>query len=154
MNRINRNLVIALAISAALNIFFAGFTAARLAFPGPRGPGRAAPASDKRHRPFSGEIVGAAGPMKRFFREHAEQLAPQRKALRRARKSVALSLQAEEFQPDSLRSALSELRQVTAESQRVLHEAVVEMATKSTLEQRRALSRSRFLRHPRGRHRR
>ncbi len=148
MNPVNRRLVIALALSAALNIFLAGFVAARLVYRG--GHGRDAPAFAPHDRTRPNERMGRPGPMKRIFHEHANQLAPKRKALRKARKNVARSLGAEPFQPESLRAALDELRQATVESQQVLHSALVKAAAKATPVQRRALSRSRFLQHPDG----
>ena len=148
MNSLNRRLVIALAVSAALNIFFAGFIAARFAY-GSRGkPGPGAAVFAPRDGSFAGEKPGRAGPMRRFFHGHAGKLAPQRRALRQAQQAVGRSLDAEPFEPESLRAALTGLRQVTLDSQKALHEALVEMAIKSTPEERRALSRSRFLRRP------
>ncbi len=83
--------------------------------------------------------------MKRFLSGREKQLAPKRTALRRARKAVARALVADPFQPEALRAALAELRNVTRDSQEALHHALVETAMKSTPEERRALSRSRFL---------
>lgn len=151
MNQVNRRLIIALAISAALNVFLAGFIAARFAY-GSRGkPERGAAAFAPRDGFSTDEKPDRVGPMKRFFRGRAGQLAPQRKALRKARRAVARSLDAEPFEPESLRAALSDLRQATVDSQEALHEALVQMAMKSTPEQRRELSRSRFLRRSPGR---
>jgi uncharacterized membrane protein len=150
MNPVNRRLLIALALSAALNVFLAGFVAARLAYGGRGGPERGAPAFAPRDRLSSDEKPARVGPMKRFFRGRERQLAPQRQALRKARKAVARALDADPFQPESLRAALAELRKATIDSQQALHDALVDTAMKSTPEQRRELSRSRFLRRAAG----
>ncbi len=59
MTPTNRRLVIALALSAALNLFFAGFFVARIVHGGRHGPERGAPTFAPRDRAFSGEKLWA-----------------------------------------------------------------------------------------------
>lgn len=165
MNKVTRRLVIALAVSAALNISLAGFVTARLLLGGrPRyGPPvhEAGPRSPTVAPPRSGHRIREAGPrgrrsafrakrdpdpMRRLMREHEKQFRPQTKTLRDARQRVAQALQAEPFDTASLKIALADLRQATNESQLAIHQALVEVAGSLTLQQRRKLSKSRLLR--------
>jgi uncharacterized membrane protein len=153
MNKLTRRLAIALAVSAALNIFLAGFVAARLLLAdrpcptaGPRGEGPHS--AGPRNAPGVRAAEGATEPMRRLMHKRHDRFRPRQRALRDARQRVARALQAEPFDSASLETALAGLRQATAESQEAIHAMLVETAGSLTPQQRRNLSGSRLLRLP------
>jgi uncharacterized membrane protein len=136
-----RKLAVALACSLALNLFFAGFLTARAL---------------RRHdvyddRPPHGPSAGPRGPrrdadlaadegVRRALRRHEDTFRSRGKDLRAARAKVSVAFAAEPFDTAALSSALTELRAQTSESQRMLHDTLVEMAPTLSPEQRARLS--------------
>ena len=154
MNTATRGLVIGLAISVSINLFLIGFVTARFALQG----GRPIPVADERHPrgPVSlfgaTEALGNPKPIKRLLRKHMKDFKPKRKELREARHRIAQALAAEPFDPKSLNKELGNLREVTRDSQRAIHNALVDLAVSLTPEERRLLSQSpRLWRGDRGR---
>lgn len=136
---LKRWLVIALVISAALNLFALGFVAARSMRPHDHG----------RHGPFMGprgmmrEGVGPeARPLvDKVMAHHGEALRAERKELRQARRAVRDALLREPFDATQLERALAGLRARTDSSQQRMHEALVELARTLPREQRKHLAR-------------
>jgi uncharacterized membrane protein len=67
-------------------------------------------------------------------------LRARREATRAARQSVETSLEREPFDKAALEKSLTDLRAETGKSQEALHTAVVEVAAKGTVEERRRLA--------------
>ena len=138
MTPLTRRLVIALSVSAAINLFLLGFMAAR-GFGGPPPP------------PVRGEVaegpVGKHGgpPLRRMLRESGVDMRADRRAMREARWAVAQSLRAEPFDVEVLSNSLQNLREVTGGSQRKLHDALLKAAPSMTPQQRKRLSKNRHL---------
>jgi len=144
MNKVTRRLVVALLVSASINLFLIGFVTARFALHGdamnpladeapPGGPVSLFGAT---------EMLGNPKPMKRLLRKHMKDFKPKRKELREARHRIAQALAAEPFDPNALSKELGSLRQATQDSQRTIHDALVELAISITPQQRRMLSKS------------
>jgi Spy/CpxP family protein refolding chaperone len=132
---------IALAISLTLNLFGLGFMSARLLHGhagdhrGPRGPffGPRGLLLDAE----LGESMDAQ--VRGVMERHRETLRAQRKQLREARQAVGAALASEPFDADALKQALARLRQMTNESQALMHAALIEIAPALTHEQRERL---------------
>jgi Spy/CpxP family protein refolding chaperone len=142
MNATTKRLALALALSLSANLFVAGFFVARAFYrgslhhhPGFHGPflGPQAMMHDQRG-PLADAIRGA---MKR----HGDAFRVQRAQLRDARRAVHAAMTAEPYDAQALGRALSQLRDKTAESQRLMHDVVLELAGTLGPEQRRALLR-------------
>jgi uncharacterized membrane protein len=137
MNRTTRNLILALAASVVLNVFFLGIAAGRLIRRG--------------HEPASpGEIERSVdAPMRGVWRNHDGALRRKGEAVRMARRAVREALVAEPFNATALESSLTHLRAETDDAQVALHAALVEAARELSPEERRRLADSRgFLRGP------
>lgn len=147
MNELSRRLAIGLAISLALNLFLAGFVAARLLRPPPPPPPQV------HDGPPSGGARPALG-LRRMMRERGVDMRADRQALRKARREVVQSLRAEPFDVERFKTGLAELRELSGQSQRKLHDVLVEAAQDMTHQQRVRLSRNRQLLGGKGRGRR
>jgi uncharacterized membrane protein len=149
-----RRLLIALAVSLALNLFFLGVVAAR-AFrwndnhPA-RGHGRDRPAAERPRGP-------RAEPQPWLSKAERDQLRPQRQALRRLRGDAEALLRAESFDAQAFRQSLSALREETARVQGSVHDVLVRRAEQLDLAERRRLADANWDREranaPRGRRR-
>jgi uncharacterized membrane protein len=136
VNRSLKILVISLAASVALNVFFLGFWAARL-LRHPLEPrdvaGRVVPDAEVRYPA-----------LRERWREHAALLGAHREAVRSARKAVRDALVADPFQPEALEAALTALRTETGDAQVAIDRALVDFARTLTPEERRALAESKW----------
>jgi uncharacterized membrane protein len=124
----------ALAASLALNLFGLGYLAAR---------------SLRHHRPphharFEGTEPGR--PARHLFGPHIKELRTHHRHLKEARKQVAEALAAEPYDRTALDSALTRLRDVTAEGQRKLHQVLLDRAQELPLAERKKLAHGRFFR--------
>lgn len=133
MSPMTRKLAIALCVSLALNLFLAGFLAARAAFGrrphGPRDP----------RGPFAAMMEGEPGEadvVREVMRRHHDALRGERSRLRDARREVTEALAADPFERARLERALAETRAHTAASQRAMHDALVEIVDGLEPEQR------------------
>jgi uncharacterized membrane protein len=139
---LKRWLVIALVISAALNLFALGFIAARSLRPHEHG-------RHGEHGPFMGprgmmrEGIGPeARPLvDKVMAHHGDALRAERRELREARRAVRDALLQEPFDAGQLERALAGLRARTDSSQQRMHAALVELARTLPLEQRKHLAR-------------
>lgn len=144
MSQVTRRLVIALAISVSINLFLIGFVTARFAL----GNDRTKPFGDGTlpGGPMSlfgaTEVLGNPTPIKRLLRKHIKDFRPKRNQLREARHRIARALAADPFDPKLLSAELGNLRKVTQDSQRAIHNALVELAISLSPEERRLLSQS------------
>jgi Spy/CpxP family protein refolding chaperone len=134
--------LIALVISVTLNLFLLGFGSARWLHARAHrddSPGSFAPHGPPRHR-------GMFGPGSHLLRDalepRREALRLQREQLRDARRALREALLAEPFDRAALQQALARLREATARSQHMMHDAVLETAPGLTREQRAELARS------------
>jgi len=149
-----RRLVIALAVSVALNLFLVGFIAMR-AYRG----GSHHERGDRHGQELGPRALGRDGDpqsdqaMRRVMQRREAALRAQGQKLRATRGAVSAAFRAEPFDARVLARELAELRAQTAESQRLMHEALVEVAPTLTPEQRARLAR-RALREHGGRGRR
>lgn len=133
MNPLTKKLAWALAISVGLNLFLLGFGVARTVGPRPM-------------KPPEFEPHGMGGPGKlRIFGPHAPALRTQRHEVLEARTGVAQALTRDPFDREALAKALNHLREVTAQGQLKLHEALLETAEKLPQDQREKLAHSRLL---------
>jgi len=138
-----RWLLIALAISIALNLFAIGFLAARALRP------HAMHGDHDGHGPFMGprglmrEGFGpnAAPVLDQVMARHGDDLRKARGELKRTRREVRDALLAEPFDAARLERSLSDLRAQTDSTQAHMHEALVELASSLPLEQRKHLAR-------------
>lgn len=132
MSSVTKRLSWALALSIGLNLFLVGFGSSRwLRARSPRGAW---------HGP------GAEHGLARFLGPSMAELREQHRGLIDARRAVAAALQAEPYDAKQLQQALSTLRATTSKSQLALHERLLERAPTLTLEERRELAKSRFVR--------
>lgn len=139
---LKRWVLIALVISAALNLFALGFIAARSLRP-----------HHHEHHVARGPFMGPRGMMREGFGpearplldaimdRHRESLRGERSELRKARRAVRDALVAEPFDPAQLERALAGLRARTDSSQQRMHAALVELARTLPAEQRKLLAR-------------
>lgn len=156
-----KRLAIALATSLALNLFLVGFVAARAlwgrgAFDGREYHGRehhggehhaGEDHADEHHGHFFGPrglagdaSGGARQAMRRVLEERKDAFRQQRRSLHAARGAVSEAFAAEPFDRAALERALAELRAQTAESQRIMHESLIEVAPELSPEQRARLA--------------
>jgi uncharacterized membrane protein len=144
MDRTTKRLVIALALSVSVNLFFAGFAVARRVMMhrawqaqgpmlGPRG--------------FLGRAgLGNAGPRARGILEQRRgALRQHHGALRAARDKVREALGAEPFDKARLETALTELHAQTAQMQSTMHATLVELAASLDAAQRKRLANAPWL---------
>ncbi|HTQ05560.1 MAG TPA: hypothetical protein VMI54_16975 [Polyangiaceae bacterium] len=128
MTPLSKRLLVALAISGALNllcagIFVGGFIhrsrarAARAAFELGRGARDANPRAGRRPGPFGGLLAS-----------HHDQMLERRRATADARKAVVAGLEHEPFDPAALDRALVALRSETAKTQEFVHQTVEQAA--------------------------
>ena len=89
--------------------------------------------------------------MSRVRQRRAADFRAQHEKLRATRRQVGAAFEAEPFDAKALETALAELRAQTAESQRMLHESLIEVAPSLTPEQRARLAHRALERGP-GRH--
>jgi Spy/CpxP family protein refolding chaperone len=145
MTPLVRKLVIALAVSVALNLFGLGFVVARglrhrdqLAM---HGPGMRPPAGmdfGPRHMMRGLRDLGPAG--QQMMDARREAMRAHHRALRDAQDAVNKALTAEPFDPNKLNAALAELRARQAAAAQAAHGALVDLAGKLDADQRRALA--------------
>lgn len=130
MTKLDKRLAIALSISVALNLFFAGFVVARrLARPERRGPDAAALQVDAPHHVMHALRQAGGGVHARHVLEaHRGELRVQRRAMREARRAAVEALAAEPFDRAAVERALAAVRERVADSQRLAHEVVLEVA--------------------------
>jgi Spy/CpxP family protein refolding chaperone len=149
MTTMARRLAIALVVSVALNLFLGGFILAMRAF-------RADAGHERGHR--HGHFIGPRGllrdgdpaverAVRGVMQRRERALRAQGEKLRASRRAASAAFAAEPFDAQALERALAELRAQTMESQRLMHQALVEVAPSLTPEQRerlpkRALSRT------------
>ena len=137
-----RALVLALAVSMALNLFGLGWLSAK-------GFGRGS-----KHRAERGD--GSHMPRRARTRwlssEDRKLLRPRREAMRQARREAKRQLESEPFDRAGLASALAALRKQADAMQEVVHEQMTARAASMTSEQRKELSERHFRR--KGRRRR
>ena len=130
MSPLVRKLTWALALSGALNLFLLGFGAARWV-----------------RRPHHGMMEpgpGRHGPLP-MFGQHGPALRAQHRQIFAARKAVADALARDPLDAAELERALAALRATTGESQRVLHQALLETAKRLPVEERKQLVHKRML---------
>jgi len=140
---LKRWIVVALVLSAALNLFALGFIAARAW--NPHGLHRA----HGEHGPFLGPrglMREGFGPetqpmLDKVMKHHGAMLRSEHGELRRARRAVRDALLNEPFDAPVLEAALAALRARTDSSQARMHEALVELAGTLPREQRKLLAR-------------
>lgn len=148
MSSINKRLALALSVSLMANLFFAGFAVARVMYGHPGHGGR----ERSGHADFRGPFLGPAGLfregpgrppaalVRRVMERDGKALRAQRTRLRAAKSTVHAALTTEPFDGSALEHSLGDLRASTAESQRLMHVALVELAQSLTPEQRRGLA--------------
>ena len=142
MTPVTRRLAIALAVSVAVNLFLVGFIAMR-AYRG----GRHHERGHRHGHELGPRAFGRDGDpqadqaMRRVMQRREAALRAQGRKLRATRGAVSAAFRAEPFDPQALARELAELRAQTAESQRLMHEALVEVAPTLTPEQRARLAR-------------
>jgi hypothetical protein len=170
MTPLSKRLIIALAISGALNLLAFGLFVggairrARTEDPrarvehreraerkegaregqrddGPRGERRNGPREGKRE---SGSPErgrrGGVRPLARLFSDQPDVMIARHKVTAAARKSVRDALEREPFDAAALEQALGALRTETAATQALLHQRVLDEAKKSDVEQRQGLA--------------
>jgi len=127
-----------LALSMGLNLFFIAYGGARwLRRPEARGAELHARDGRGEHRGRGlGPLLGPPTPL----------LRDQHRALSEARRSVGVALQAEPFDAEKLRAALTALRSKTSEGQELLHQKLVERASQMSVSERTELAKGRFVR--------
>jgi len=134
----SKRLAILLAVSIGVNLLLAGVLLGR-GFGRPRG-GHAGP------RPDDSGVEWREGRRHPVVREAVErrrgELSARRGAIEAARAKVRDALGRDPFDRALLEAALTNVRTETAESQALLHGALVEGAASATLEQRRELARN------------
>jgi uncharacterized membrane protein len=133
MNRLTRNLLIGLAASVLVNVFFVGMWAGRFVRTATR-EGRG---------PDTFEIDGSA-PMRGVWRKRDAVLRPRSEAVDAARRAVREALVAEPYDPQAMESALTGLRAETDAAQVALHRALADAARELGPEDRRRLAESRW----------
>jgi uncharacterized membrane protein len=158
MTPLSRRLVIALAVSGALNLLALGlFVGGRLRrahleerherFARPGGPGmRGGPEGKgpRGDRDDKGPREGRrwrAGPIAEILSERPQQLAERQKAVGDARRAARDALTAEPYDKEKLTGALLTLRDETAKTQAVLHGALIDAAAKADKEGREGMAR-------------
>jgi len=154
MTPLAKKLIIALAVSGALNVLFAGLLVggairrhrlrdAHAAF----GPGARAPRGEGgprlgRHGGPPGERGGRSErPLAAVLAAHREEMLARRRAGADARQAVEQSLEHEPFDPTALEHSLASLRSETATTQELLHKLVLTAARDGDAEARRKLAR-------------
>lgn len=146
MTPLVRKLVIALAVSVALNLFGLGFVVARglrhrdqLAMM--HGPGMHPPPGmdfGPRRMMHGMRELGPVG--QQMMDARREAMREHHRALRDAQDAVNKALTAEPFDPNKLNAALGDLRARQAAAAQAAHGALVDLAGKLDANQRRALA--------------
>jgi uncharacterized membrane protein len=126
MSRLMRNLVIALAASVLVNVFFVGLWAGRFV----RGATR--------------QEVDRTATMRGVWRRRDAVLQPRSEAVDAARRAVREALVAEPYDPAAMETALAGLRTQTDAAQVALHRALADAARELNAEDRRRLADSRW----------
>lgn len=141
MNGATKRLAIALAISVAANLFVAGFVIARAVYHVPHHEGM--------HGPFLGPhgmMRDQRGPLADAIRgamhRHGDAFRSQRGQLRQAQRTVHAALTAQPYDAKALASALEGLRATTTQSQKLMHDVLLELAGTLAPEQRHELLRN------------
>jgi Spy/CpxP family protein refolding chaperone len=146
MTPLVRKLVIALAVSVALNLFGFGFLVARglRHREGPmamHGPGMHPPAGlDFGPRRMMRGVRELGPNAAEFMDARREAMRAHHRALRDAQDAVNKALTAEPFAPAALAAALADLRARQSAAAQAAHGALVELATKLDASQRRMLA--------------
>lgn len=137
---LKRWVLIALVVSAALNLFGLGFIAARSLHP-PHMHGEHGPFMGPRGMMREGFGPEARPMLDKIMERHGASLRGEHGELRKARRAVRDALLQEPFDPAQLERALAGLRARTDSSQARMHEALVELARTLPLDQRKLLAR-------------
>lgn len=145
MTPLVRKLVIALAVSIALNLFGLGFLLAhrmrRHEQFAMHPPGMRPPAGmDFGPRRMMRDMHGLGPSGEQFIDARREAMRAHHRALRDSQDAVNKALIAEPFDPAALTSALGALRARQAAAAQAAHGALVELASKLDASQRRALA--------------
>jgi uncharacterized membrane protein len=133
-----RRLLVALIVSAAVNLFLVGFVAARTFGHRPKPPG---PGPFHAREMFD---VGRSPEMRERFERRKEELRPQHRALREAREELEQALLAEPYDRARVEQALATLRKQTGTLQEGMHRALLDIAAELGPEERRAFVRENF----------
>ncbi len=133
-----KRLALALAISVAMNLLFAGFLLGRGARSGPRGDfGRALP------REPSAALPGRKhGPWRGAFERHGPELRTQQDQLRAARRAAREALLQPNFDAARLETSLAAVRAETTKSQELLHRSLAEAAATAAPSDRKDLAKA------------
>jgi Spy/CpxP family protein refolding chaperone len=145
-----KRLAIALALSLAVNLFLAGFFTMR-ALHGRRHHPRGHHGHFMGPRGLSGGDPAIKQAMRRAMQRRDGEFRAHKQRLHDARATVSAAFGAEPFDAAALQRALEGLRADTAESQRLMHDALMEVAPGLTAEQRARLARRALEREPGGR---
>lgn len=146
MTPLVRKLVIALAVSIALNLFGLGFLVAHLLRRhdgqfAMHPPGMRPPAGmDFGPRRMMRDMHGLGPSGEQFMDARREAMRAHHRALRDSQDAVNKALTAEPFDPAALSAALGALRARQAAAAQAAHGALVELASKLDAGQRRALA--------------
>ncbi len=89
----------------------------------------------------------ARATFRRIWTEHADELRPRVREMHAARRLVSERLADENFDPEELTRALTDLRAATQASQSAMHAALVELTADLTPEERRVLAEAGMRRH-------
>jgi len=130
MSKLEKRLGVALSISVALNLFFAGFVVARRL--GQREPPwreqGALEVDAPRHVMRALRHAGGGEHARRALEAHRDEMRAEHRAMREARRAAAAALAAEPFDRAAVERALETVRARVADSQRTAHAVVVEVA--------------------------
>lgn len=135
-------LLIALVLSLTANLFLLSFGAARW-YHARHDDDSANHAAFWRRNGGHGRGPGPGRELLRgAFEQRRPELRARRQQLREAQRAVQDALNGEPFDPPALDQALERLRQATAESQQLMHEALKQVAPSLSREQRAQLAHS------------
>ena len=140
MNGLPKRIVVILAVSAALNLFFLGLIAARFI-----GPGRGfMMRDDAGERGFMRRTgLHSAGPKAQdVIRQYRETVRDSVRSLSGARAEVKAALQAEPYDPARVDKAFAEVRAKTSAMQLDIHVALANVSRELTPAQRERLANS------------
>jgi hypothetical protein len=149
MTPLAQRLLVALAISGALNLLCVGFFVGGAIHRSRARAERAhyqqemrAPRFERRERALEGarEARRGPGPFGGILAGHRDEMMARRRAVTDARKGVEDALEHEPFDPAALERALTTLRSETATTQELVHKTVVQAARDGDAETRRKLA--------------
>lgn len=154
MSAVPTKLWVILGVSLAINLFFGGLIAGRMLSHRGRPP-HAAFEDDLGPRGFlkrSG--LREAGPeVKQILRARREELKSNMRSLGQARQDVRVALSADPYDAQAASAAFARTRELSGKLQADMHNALLDVASKLTLEQRRRMADSLWQRgNRRGKH--